>query len=108
MCDMLSEDYYDILPFLEDYTGRAVDGERIAGGRSTSGGTPLPSTNGTYGLGGRTRGPASECTSRPCYSSVLLEEMACVAWDDGNVDTGGCCGGRVWCLMDLTTCGRTC
>ena len=29
---MPSEDYYDILKFPEDYTGRAVDGERIAGG----------------------------------------------------------------------------
>ena len=32
MWDMLSEDHYGILQFPEDYTGRAVDGERIAGG----------------------------------------------------------------------------
>ena len=46
MWDMLSEDYYDILQFPKDYTGGAVDGERIAGGRFMSGGTPWPSTSG--------------------------------------------------------------
>ena len=58
--------------------------------------------------GGRTLWSSSACTSRLCYSSALLEEMACVAGDDGNMDASGGGGGRLWFLIDLTTCGRTC
>ena len=105
---MLSEDYYDILQFPENYTGCAVDGKKISGGEVHEWRDPVAEYERRLWIGGGTRGPASACTSRPCYSSALLEEMACVAGDDGNVDAGGGCGGRLWCLMDLTTCGRTC